>query len=62
LRCKWAFNSSKTNADTQATALQQRGAGGYVMEDGGRYRVLAAAYTAEESLKQVREQPYGGGT
>ena len=48
--------SNEANADAQATALQHRGAGGYVMEDGGRYRVLAAAYSAEESLKQVREQ------
>lgn len=48
--------SDKNNADTQAQALQQRGAGGYVMEDAGRYRVLAAAYETPESLKQVRDQ------
>lgn len=48
--------SDKNNADAQAQALQQRGAGGYVMEDAGRYRVLAAAYESQESLKQVRDQ------
>lgn len=48
--------SDKNNASTQAQALQLRGAGGYVMEDGGRYRVLAAAFADEASLKQVREQ------
>lgn len=48
--------SDKNNADAQAQALQQRGAGGYVMEDAGRYRVLAAAYETQESLKQVRDQ------
>ncbi len=48
--------SDKNNADSQAQALQQRGAGGYVMEDAGRYRVLAAAYQTQESLKQVRDQ------
>lgn len=44
------------NAEKEAATLQQRGAGGYVMEDSGKYRVLAAAYAAQESLKQVREQ------
>lgn len=48
--------SDKNNASSQAQLLQQRGAGGYVMEDSGRYRVLAAAYADEASLKQVRTQ------
>ena len=48
--------SDKNNADLEAQALQQRGAGGYVMEDAGRYRVFAAAYDSMESLKQVRDQ------
>lgn len=48
--------SDKSNAEREAEALQQRGAGGYVMEDNGKYRVLAAAYNVQESLKQVREQ------
>ncbi|MDR1619061.1 MAG: SPOR domain-containing protein [Clostridiales bacterium] len=48
--------SNWDNANTQAAQLQQRGAGGYVMDDAGKYRVLAAAYAAQDSLKQVREQ------
>lgn len=48
--------STETNAQTEAETLQKRGAGGYVMEDAGKYRVLAAAYTQRESLDQVREQ------
>ncbi|HWR22782.1 MAG TPA: SPOR domain-containing protein [Feifaniaceae bacterium] len=48
--------STQTNAETEAEALQKRGAGGYVMEDAGKYRVLAAAYTERGSLDQVREQ------
>ena len=48
--------SSQQNAQIQAADLQKRCAGGYVMEDAGRYRVLAAAYEDEQSLKQVREQ------
>ncbi|MDL2217059.1 SPOR domain-containing protein [Christensenellaceae bacterium OttesenSCG-928-M15] len=48
--------SDRNNAEQQAQTLMQRGAGGYIMEDGGRYRVLAAAYSSEESLRQVRSQ------
>ncbi len=48
--------STEINAKTEAEALQKRGAGGYVMEDAGKYRVLAAAYINRESLDQVREQ------
>ena len=48
--------STEANADSEAEKLQNRGAGGYVMEDAGKYRVLAAAYTQRESLDQVREQ------
>lgn len=48
--------STEANAKTEAQSLQKRGAGGYVMEDAGKYRVLAAAYTKRESLDQVREQ------
>lgn len=49
------------NAETQAALLKERGAGGYVMEDQGRYRVLAAAYLEQASLKQVRDQLTGEG-
>lgn len=48
--------STQANADTEAGTLQKRGAGGYVMEDAGKYRVLAAAYAERASLDQVREQ------
>ncbi len=48
--------STQANADAEAELLQKRGAGGYVMEDEGKYRVLAAAYTKRESLDQVRTQ------
>ncbi len=48
--------STRENAQTEAENLRQRGAGGYVLEDAGKYRVLAAAYAGQESLKQVREQ------
>ena len=44
------------NANTQAEELRARGAGGYVLEDAGRYRVLAAAYTTQEALAAVRAQ------
>lgn len=44
------------NAKAQAASIQERGAAGYVLEDAGRYRVLAAAYQDEASLKTVREQ------
>lgn len=48
--------SDESNANREADTLKQRGAGGYVMEDDGRYRVLAAVYNAKESLTAVREQ------
>ncbi len=48
--------STQANADAEADTLKKRGAGGYVMEDAGKYRVLAAAYAKRESLDQVREQ------
>ncbi|MDL2258457.1 SPOR domain-containing protein [Eubacteriales bacterium OttesenSCG-928-K08] len=53
--------SDKSNANSQAGELQGRGAGGYVMEDEGRYRVFAAAYSAQVDLQQVREQLTGEG-
>lgn len=48
--------SDENNAQSEANSLKARGAGGYVMEDDGRYRVLAAVYSAKESLTAVREQ------
>lgn len=44
------------NAQTEAASVQKMGAGGYVLKDGDRYRVLAAGYGDEGSLQQVREQ------
>lgn len=48
--------NEKNNAQNQANQLKQRGAAGYILEDGVQYRVLAAAYESQESLKSVREQ------
>lgn len=48
--------SQRANADAQAEQLRARGAGGYVIEDGGRYRVIASAYADRTSLDSVREQ------
>lgn len=48
--------SSKENAEQQAKSLQQIGAAGYIVQDGDRYRVLAAGYTDEESCNQVGQQ------
>ena len=43
-------------ARQQAESFISRGAAGYVFEDGGRYRVLAAVYPAQEDAKTVRGQ------
>jgi len=48
--------SSESNARAQAEALRGQGAGGYVYQDGDRYRVLAAAYSAEAEAKSVRDR------
>jgi len=48
--------SQRENAVSQAQALQARGAGGYIIEDNARYRVIASGYDTEESLDSVREQ------
>lgn len=48
--------STESNAEKQAVALQEVGAGGYILQDGERYRVLAAAYASEEDLQKVRQQ------
>ncbi len=53
--------SSEDNAKAQAAQLRELGAGGYVMTDSGRYRVLAAGYADAESLKKVRSQLAGEG-
>jgi len=48
--------SEHGNAQAEAASVQKMGAGGYVLKDGERYRVLAAGYADEASLQQVREQ------
>ena len=48
--------SQRDNALSLASTMQGRGAGGYIIEDGGKYRVIASAYADEASLGAVREQ------
>ena len=48
--------SKRSNAEVQAETIRSRGAGGYILEDEGRYRVIASGYDTEESLASVREQ------
>jgi len=48
--------TNEDNARAEAEVLQKRGAGGYILNDNGQYRVLAAAYADQTSLNQVREQ------
>lgn len=48
--------ADRANADAQAAELKKLGAGGYIVEDGGRFRVLAAGYMDADSLKSVRTQ------
>ncbi len=50
-----------TNAQSEAAALKLKGAGGYIMQDGERYRVFASAYLDEASAKEVRERLTGEG-
>ncbi len=47
--------SSAANAQAQALSLQGGGAGGYVMHDGERYRVLSAAYPGKDEAASVRD-------
>ncbi len=47
---------SEVNADAQAREIRSRGAGGYVLRDGERYRVLAAGYASDADLQAVRAQ------
>ena len=59
LRCyalQMGVYASETNAEKQAVELQSVGAGGYILQEEDRYRVLAAAYATEDDLQQVRSQ------
>ncbi|OQB24694.1 MAG: Sporulation related domain protein [Firmicutes bacterium ADurb.Bin182] len=48
--------SSMENAKAQADELKARGAGGYIIEDAGKYRVIASCYKDRNSLQTVRDQ------
>ncbi len=48
--------STQDNAENQSAALQALGAAGYIMKEEDRYRVLAAAYTSDSDLQQVRDR------
>lgn len=46
--------SVESNADSQAETLKAAGAGGFVLNDSGQYRVLAAGYPDEGSAATVK--------
>lgn len=48
-------------AIVQANTIKSMGAGGYVYSDGELYRVFAAAYPDEDSLKKVQDQVRSAG-
>ncbi|MEE0766734.1 MAG: SPOR domain-containing protein [Christensenellales bacterium] len=48
--------SSAENAQKQSDTLKSQGAGGYVLQDGDRYRVLAAGYALESEAKEVKDR------
>lgn len=52
--------SSLENAQKEASALQAKGAGGYILKDNStgteRYRVMAAGYATEEEARSVKER------
>ena len=48
--------SSMENAKSHSESLQGQGAGGYILQDGDRYRVLAAGYDTEANAKEVRDR------
>ncbi len=53
--------ASEENAENQAAQLKNQGAGGYVLQDGDRYRVLAAGYALESEAKEVKDRLIGEG-
>ena len=59
LRCytlQMGVFSSAENAQKQSEALKSQGAGGYILQDGDRYRVLAAGYALESEAKEVKDR------
>ena len=48
--------SSADNAAALSESLKERGAGGYVYDDAGMYRVLASGYGTESEARTVKER------
>lgn len=48
--------SSEENASALSASLKERGAGGYVYNDGSMYRVLASGYSTEAEARAVKER------
>ncbi len=48
--------SSEENASSLSASLKERGAGGYVYDDGSMYRVLASGYNSEAEARSVKER------
>jgi len=47
---------SKESAEVTAASYRQRGAAGYVWQEGDRNRILAAVYSEEDDAQRVREK------
>ena len=54
--------STYDNAYKQSASLQAQGAGGYIFQEGDRYRVLAAGYSSEAAAKDVKTRLIASGT
>ena len=54
--------SAYDNAYQQSASLQAQGAGGFILQDGDRYRVLAAGYNSEADAKEVKTRLISSGT
>lgn len=48
--------STQDNANTLAREIQQKGGGGYVMQDAQKYRVFASGYSTEADARSVKAQ------
>ncbi|MDO4567554.1 MAG: SPOR domain-containing protein [Clostridia bacterium] len=53
--------ASKENAEQLAAAMKEQGAGGYMLTEDGRYRVLACAFEARTDADSVKEKLISGG-
>ncbi len=45
--------NSLDNADEEAKLIKAQGAGGYILKDGDRFRVIATGYSSEDDAKDV---------